>query len=91
MIITRFLLLAAAGFLTICLGACSDASNTAANKPARKVYYAHDVQTGSHLQRAYVDPNEATANDSGQLTGTTGAGQHPFVGNSAGGSYAGAR
>ena len=90
MIITRFLLLAATGFLTVSLAACADSSSTAAKKPARKVYYAHDVQTGSHLQRAYTDPNEATAaNDSGSMTGSSEAGQQPFIRQSAAGSYAG--
>ena len=91
MIITRYFLLAATGILTISLVGCEDASNTAANKPARKVYLAHDVQTGSHLQRAYTDPNEAAADGSGTLSGSPDAGQQPFAHTSAGGSYAGQR
>ena len=77
--------------MTISFGACSDASNTAANKPARKVYYAHDVQTGSHLQRAYTDPDDANSGTAGALTGSPDAGQQPFVGNTTRGNTRGSQ
>ena len=74
MIIMRFLPLAATGLLTLSLAACENTSKTA-DKPARKVYYAHDVQTGSHMQRAYVDPSQATAADGSSVqTGSPGSG-----------------
>ena len=91
MITTRFVLLAVTGLLTISLTACEDSSNTAAKKPARKVYLAHDTQTGSHLQRAYTDPSDATAAGSGSLTGSPDAGQQPFVDGAVKGGGSGAR
>ena len=89
MIITRFFFLATTGVVTLFLAACAN-SDTAAKKPAKKVYYAHNVQTGSHLQRAYTDPNESSDAASNVATGSPSAGDRPFVNSSAGGSYNGA-
>ena len=89
MIMTRFVLLAATGILTISLVGCEDSNQTASNKPAKKVYYAHDVTTGSHLQRAYTDPNEPTVSSSNMQTGNPGTAGNGYLGSGLGGRSGG--
>ena len=71
----------------------ADCTNSDSNKVAsasnrdRKIYYAHEVRTGSHMQQVFTEPTSSP--DPSSEMGGVEAGDQRFVNSSAPGSFAG--
>ena len=78
----------AAGVAVFAIGCSSPSSSSTASDKPRKLYYSHDVATGSHMPKAYTEPTPIPAVAESGID----AGDRPFVNSTAGGTFpAGAR